>query len=200
MRVSRAYLQKKLQVLIIGLVALIVASLAVLFIGEHGLLAIFGRSADFTGRQELFDAWPRFFLERPIFGYGFDGFFTDRPGAPSELVADLTGRSFATFESSYLDLLIQFGLTGGFLYACVLLSALSTSIGYYKTSASKYKFVPMFVMVWSIAGSALDSGILIQNRFECVLVFWIYFGIDRAYKARPRRVARDTQQRLGCVR
>ena len=128
-------------------------------------------------------------MEKPLFGYGFDGFFTDVAGAPGSYLADLNGgRSFSTFESVYLDLLIEFGLIGGLIYFWILLRSLGNAIRFHGQSASKYRLLPLLVMTWAIIGSGLDSGIVHQNSLDCVLVLWVYFGVDRFNKAQSRRV------------
>lgn len=183
----RAFLRKDTVSLILIASGLILVALAYLVIGNNWIY-LFGRSWNLTGREELIDLWPRFFLEKPVFGYGFDGFFTDVAGAAGSYLSDLNGgRGFSTFESVYLDLLIEFGLVGGLCYVCILLSGFWKSIRFYNTSTSKYKFVPLLLIVWAIIGSAMDSGVLRQNTVDCVLVFWIYFGVDRVDRARLRR-------------
>jgi len=183
----RAFFRKDMVSLLLIGSGLVLGTIVYLVIGDNWIY-FFGRNWNLTGREELFELWPRFFLEKPLFGYGFSGFFTDVAGAPGSYLSDLNGgRGFSTFESVYLDLLIEFGLVGGLCYACILLSGLWKSIRFYNTGTSKYKFVPLLLIVWAIIGSAMDSGILQQNSIDCVLVFWIYFGVDRLNKARSRR-------------
>jgi exopolysaccharide production protein ExoQ len=184
----RAFLRKDMTSLFFIGGGLILGAAVYLSIGNGSWIVFFGRNWNLTGREELFDLWPRFFWDKPVFGYGFDGFFTDMAGAPASYLSDLDeGRGFSTFESVYLDLLIEFGLVGGFLFVFILISALWQSIRFYIRGTSKYKFVPLLLIVWAILGSALDSGVLRQNSIDCVLVFWIYFGVDNAYRAQPRR-------------
>ena len=183
----RAFFRKDIVSLILIASVLVLGTIAYLVIGSDWI-HLFGRNWNLTGRQELFDLWPRFFLEKPIFGYGFDGFFTDVAGAAGGYLSDLNGgRGFSTFESVYMDLLIEFGLVGGLCFVCILLGGFWKSIMCYNTSTSKYKFVPLILAVWAIIGSAMDNGVLHQNAIDCVLVFWIYFGVDRVYKAPLRR-------------
>ena len=183
----RAFLRKDNLSLLFIAGGIVMGAIVYFVIGSNWIY-LFGRSWNLTGREELFDLWPRFFMEKPVFGYGFDGFFTDVAGAAGSYLSDLNGgRGFSTFESTYLDLLIEFGLVGGLCYVCILLSGLWTSIRFYNTSTSKYKFVPLLLIVWAILGSIMDSGLLHQNAIDCVLVFWIYFGVERLNKGRLRR-------------
>ena len=183
----RAFFRKDNVSLLLLVGGLMLGAVAYLVIGNNWIY-FFGRNWNLTGRDDLFELWPRFFMEKPVFGYGFDGFFTDVAGSAGSILSDLNGgRGFSTFESVYLDLLIEFGVVGGFCYACILLIGLWKSIRSYNTGNSKYKFVPLLLILWIIIGSAMDSGVLHQNSLDCVLVFWIYFGVDRLDKLRLRR-------------
>lgn len=183
----RAFLRKDNVSLLLIAGGIILGMAFYLVVGSNWIY-LFGRSWNLTGREELFDLWPRFFLEKPVFGYGFDGFFTDVAGAAGSYLSDLNGgRGFSTFESTYLDMLIEFGFVGSLCYVWILLSGLRKSISFYNTGTSQYKFVPLMLILWAIIGSVMDSGILHQNSIDCVLVFWIYFGVDRVSRARLRR-------------
>jgi O-antigen ligase len=176
----RTVLQRRITTLILFSIALLLAAIAYLWIGNYVLFYVLGREADLTGRADVFGFWPRFFLEKPLFGYGFDGFFTDTGASAGSYLSDLAeGKGFSSFESDYLDILIQFGAAGGILFGCILLNVIRNAIRCYKASASKYRFVPLLFAMWSILGASLDGGILIQNSLACLIVFWLYFGVDR---------------------
>src|SRR5262249_31927255 len=144
-------------------------------------LSVFGRSTDFTGRDALVQLWPTFFWEKPMLGYGFGGFFTGQAGSPAEQLSYLLSKAgmYSTFENAYLDILIQFGLVGGILYASILIKAVLKSAQFYKSSMSMYKVVPINVLACVLATSFSESSLLQQNFVVCVFVFWIYFGVDR---------------------
>lgn len=165
--------------LLIGCV-LLLAIIVVLSIGLDEILSVFGRTTDLTGRTLLAEYWPRFFWEKPMLGYGFGGFFTGLPGAPGEMFSHLLSmdRMYATFESAYLDILIQFGLVGGIIYASILIKAIMKSTRFYKTSTSMYKVVPINILAYVLVVSFSDASLLLQNFVVCIFVFWIYFGVD----------------------
>jgi O-antigen ligase len=192
----RAVLQRRIVVVILLSLALVLAALIYFWIGPYLLYYFLGRYPDLTGRADAFALWPRFFLEKPLFGYGFDGFFTDVAGSAGGVLTDLNeGRGFATFESDYLDVLIQFGLVGGIFFGCILVSALRAGVSYYNISDSKYRFVPVLFAMWSVIGSSLDGGVLIQNSLSCLILFWLYFGVDRICQVRRRKSQRRMRSR-----
>ncbi len=149
--------------------------------GVDGILGFFGRSSNFTGRETLAHFWPSFFWQRPILGYGFGGFFTGLPGAPGTEFSHLLSKAslYATFESAYLDALIQFGLVGGILLACILIKAIFKSAQFYRFSASLYKAVPLNILAYVLVASISGASVLLQNYVVCIFVFWIYFGVKR---------------------
>jgi O-antigen ligase len=192
----RAALQRRFVFVILCSILLAFAAIFYFWGGQYLVFYLLGRYPNLTGREDVFALWPRFFLEKPLFGYGFDGFFTDVAGSAGGVLTDLNeGRGFATFESDYLDVLIQFGLVGGIFFGCILVSALRSSISYYNGSASKYRFVPVLFVMWSVIGSSLDGGVLIQNSLSCVILFWLYFGVDRICQARRRKSQRRVRSR-----
>jgi exopolysaccharide production protein ExoQ len=158
---------------------LILVVIAILSIGVGAVLGVFGRSADFTGREVLYQVWPYFFWEKPMFGYGFGGFFTGLDDAPAkQLLKFLATDGYTTFESAYLDILIQFGLIGGLLYASILSKAVIKSLQLYKVSMSTYRGVPINVMGFVLVSSLSAGSLLLPNFVTCIFVFWIYFGVS----------------------
>ena len=169
-----------LRVIIIGCI-ICLAVIAAVSIGLDEILHVFGRTADLTGRRILAEYWQRFFSEKPMLGYGFGGFFTGLTGAPGEMFSHLLSkdRMYATFENAYLDILIQFGLIGGIIYAIIIIKAIIKSALFYKTSTSTYKVVPINILAYVLISSFSDASLLLQNYIVCIFVFWIYFGVDR---------------------
>jgi exopolysaccharide production protein ExoQ len=195
-----AVLRQRVATLMLFSIGLLLAVVVYLWIGEYALFYFFGREADMTGRTDVFEFWPRFFFEKPLFGYGFDGFFTDVGGSAGNYLSNLAeGKGFASFESDYLDILIQFGAIGGIFFACILLRVLRNAIRSYNANTSKYKFVPLLFAMWSILGASLDGGILIQNSLACLIVFWLYFGVDRSDQA-PGGTKKRNLRRVGSPR
>jgi exopolysaccharide production protein ExoQ len=186
----------KLTAVLIACVLMLVI-IVILSIGVGAVLGIFGRSSGFTGRDVLYQVWPYFFWEKPMFGYGFGGFFTGLDDAPArQLIKFLPTDGYTTFENAYLDLLIQFGLIGGLLYASILGKAVIKSLQLYKVSMSTYRGVPINVMCFVLV-SSLSSGSLLQINFvTCIFVFWIYFGVSTNSGQRDEACLRTDTHRL----
>jgi O-antigen ligase len=170
--------------------ALCVAILA-LITGHGAFFELIGRNENLTGRDFLFAVFPRFFTERPVFGYGFNGFFTGEPGAPAQQLWELAPwhHKFPTFESSYLEILIQFGIVGGLCFAAIILCALRNSWRFARTSNSAYRYAPFGIMIFILSSSLSETYLTLQNYIYVVLLFWIYFGIE----LRPSKISKGNR-------
>ncbi|HXW70027.1 MAG TPA: O-antigen ligase family protein [Methylocella sp.] len=162
---------------LLSALALAYAALALYLTGIDQLLGLFGRSADLTGRDAIFELWPRFFMEHPFFGWGFNGFFNGQPGAPALRLSPylLSYQQFGTFESGYLEILSQFGALGGLAYFFIALKTLSNAL-YFSRQAFECRYVPMMILLNILFLTISQSSIMIQNSPEPLLFFWIYFG------------------------
>ena len=161
--------------------ALFFVAALIFVLGMDTVLGFFGRTADLTGRQELFELWPTFFWQKPLLGYGFNGFFYNLPGAPGYYLSAMARGhgAFVTFENAYLEILIDFGLVGGLLLGYILIQAAFNAAKFYRSSASIYNAVPLTVMFFVLIVSMSEADVVQQNFIVCALVFWIYFGVDR---------------------
>ncbi len=178
------------------------AAVAILVIGVDDVLGFFARTGDLTGRRELFELWPTFFWQKPLFGYGFNGFFYGLPGAPADYLSALARNhvKFVTFESAYLEMFIQFGLIGGLLFGYMLIRAALNAAKFYRSSSSIYNIAPLTIMIFVLTLMLSEGDVLEQNFIVCAFVFWIYFSVDRGrLRVRPGRMTLPLaliQQRL----
>ncbi|GLH76760.1 hypothetical protein SSBR45G_16680 [Bradyrhizobium sp. SSBR45G] len=173
------------------------AGLAILAVPTEWLYGLVGRTANLTGRSFLWSVWPHFFWQHPWLGYGFSGFFNGLDNAPS---AELTrmapwNTEFGSFENSYLDALLQFGLLGGGLYLLLVVAAVWNVIAFAFRASGMFWLAPFAILIFIIITSLNDSSQLLHNYFGCVLVFWCYFGpeaqLGRSTMALSRLSLRD---------
>jgi len=151
-------------------------------VGIDQLFGLFNRSADFTGRDILFQLWPRFFAQHPIFGYGFNGFFNGLPGSPEEQLSNFmpqTYMKFVTWESCYIEILIQLGTVGGILFFLIFLKAFSNALYFSNHDKSESRYVPITMLLFMLFCNAAEASLMLQNSIQPLLLFWIYFGCGR---------------------
>ena len=183
-----AFLRARTSYLAVALALVLFAAIGLFAIGEQDFLEFFGRSTNLTGRTELYELWPYFFWQKPLFGYGFSGFFGS-PGQAADYLSELTRGhgQYSTFESTYLDILIQFGLVGGMLLSWILLRALLNAVLIFRLSGADYRLFPLLFMVFTLIASILGSGLTEQNFIVVCFTFWMYFS--RGENERPYRTA-----------
>jgi hypothetical protein len=152
--------------------------LGLLIVPSDNLYAVVGRSEGLTGRSFLWSVWPHFFWERPWLGYGFSGFFSGLPNAPSSELTQMApwNTEFGSFENSYLDALLQFGILGGGVYIWMVLRGVWNALAFAFERKGTYWLAPFGMVISIIITSTNDSSQLLHNYFACVLVFWSYFG------------------------
>jgi exopolysaccharide production protein ExoQ len=182
-----ALLRGKIVHAIVFFSAMAIFSIMALTAGMDGLLSVFGRTQDLTGRRELFTLWPLFFWQRPLLGYGFNGFFNGLPGGPADYLSELVSDhgKYATFESTYLEILLEFGIVGGTLFCYILIRAALNAGRFCRSNRSLYGVVPLAIITYILIGSISDSGLIQQNFIVPAIVFWIYFGVDNASRRSP---------------
>lgn len=169
--------------------ALCFVGLVLLIVPSESLYALVGRTPGLTGRSFLWSVWPHFFWQHPWLGYGFSGFFSELPNAPS---AELTrmapwNTEFGSFENSYLDALLQFGLLGGAAYLLIVVRGLWNTIVFVFEHDGMYWLAPFAMLVFVLITSLNDSSQILHNYIACVLVFWCYFGPEARLQEASRR-------------
>ena len=152
-------------------------------VGASSIFELVGRDTSLTGRAFLASLWVQFFLERPFLGYGFANFFTGLPDAPAIRLWQIapTQQYIGTFESSYLEALIQFGLIGALVFALILLRAVVTAVQFASRSESIYKFAPLSLVILIIVLSFSDGALMLHNHIYVVIMFWAYFGLEKSF-------------------
>jgi exopolysaccharide production protein ExoQ len=161
----------------LGIVALSVACAAIVgsALSLSPILALFGRDVGLSGRDNLYLIWPQFFLERPLFGYGYGQFFSAAADAPSVALNRLTQwGGVVTFESGYLQCLIDFGALGGLIFAYIIVRAMITSVKITQTK-SMHRDVPVAMMIFILSASVSANFIELHNTVFPVMLFYFYF-------------------------
>jgi len=161
--------------LIVAVVGTVVGSLLL-----DQIFGLFGRDLGFTGRGFLVKAWQIFFARHPFLGYGYNEFFASSPLAPAtELMSLQPWHSFFNFESSYLQIMIDFGLIGFALFLYVLLRCIKGSIDRIRLSNDEMDTLPLLITIYLIISSFSDVYLELHNCLMSFLMFFIYFTAPR---------------------
>jgi O-antigen ligase len=172
-------------------IAIALALVAIAAVGTAVILHAVGRDAGMSGRWRVFEVWPNYFWQHPLFGWGYSNFFTGQWNEPAEALRTLTPyhARYFTFESAYLEVLIDFGLIGGGFFFAMMATGFRNAITLALHPEVPYSAVPLGWLVFIAAMSISDSGLRIHNLVTAALVAWTYFGL-----AVQKRTAAATTQ------
>ena len=148
-------------------------------LGSDKVLALFARTSGLTGRDLLQSAWGDYFWQRPLFGYGYANFFTDQPDSPGLGLTKLTSwkRVYTTFESSYLEAGIQFGLVGSFFLGAMAVTAFYRALKQaYRNPADPAPRIMFGLLAYVAISSVSDTYLTLHNTIYPALLSMGYFA------------------------
>jgi exopolysaccharide production protein ExoQ len=115
-----------------------------------------------NGRTGIWDEVHHYIHERPILGYGYGGFWSERH--ITEITQILATQTFGVGEahSAYLECLLDLGFVGLAAYVFALLGGIARSFALYRASqAPAYAFSGAF-LIFCVANGLLESAILLS--------------------------------------
>jgi exopolysaccharide production protein ExoQ len=142
-------------------ILLIVASGAAVLAGEgERITSALGRSADLTGRTEIWSMVASYIPERAILGYGYSGFWG---GASSESAAidRAVGGTIMYSHNGYLEILLNLGSVGLFLTVGFLGTGIKRVYVCSKRGQSTAYLWPLAFLLF----------FLLYNLTECTILF-----------------------------
>jgi exopolysaccharide production protein ExoQ len=176
------YLMVSRQWLFAMLYGVSVALVCVLLVvdGADEVFRFVGRTSGLTGRTFLWASWPYFFTQKLWLGYGYGGFFKDSAGDPAGELWQMAPwhTHYMSFENSFLELGIDFGLLGGLTFLLIMLVSLMRSAAFIGSSSCRMRWAPFVVTTFVLSNGFNETGLLLHNHIACVLLFWGYFGPD----------------------
>jgi O-antigen ligase len=165
--------------------------LTIFVLGTSGILALFGRNSELTGRVELWSAAAIFFWQKPAFGYGFANFFTSAGPASAFWSMFPSANGYWSLDNSYLEIAVQLGCAGLLAFALILSRAAAIALRLTLAHDVVFKYGPLAIFFYILVASFFDSYLVIHNYIMCFLLFWLYFGLStgRASVALPLRAS-----------
>ena len=152
--------------------SLAIALLAGLYIQSNleGLLGIFGKGTDLTGRDELWPAILQMTTQRPFFGYGYEGFWRGS-ASPGADVWKMAGWPVPNAHNGFLDLLLAVGYIGGLLFFLSLMLNLFKVIGRVRLLQSPHAICPVLALLFLMMSNTTESTFFISDSW--ILYLWI---------------------------
>jgi O-antigen ligase len=157
----------KIPIILLSLVAISGACIA-LFMNASVIPALFSKSADLTGRTELWSLLLVAIGHHPLLGYGYDSFWQGLQGDSLAIIRSV--RWFVPHaHNGYLDLLLGTGFVGAALFLPPLFQAIYRALRYLSIEHTAGRFFPItFIFFWLVY-NLNESYLLTRNGIHFIL-------------------------------
>jgi exopolysaccharide production protein ExoQ len=149
-------LRVPLYVLALGAVFTVVFGVMPLFSNSERITSALGRSSDLTGRAEIWSLVVPCILERPIYGYGFSGFWSGASPESAQIDRAM-GTMIMYSHNGYLEILLNLGILGFSLALICFATGVHRAVFRSKLGHSSLDLWPL----------ALLTYLLFHNLGEC---------------------------------
>lgn len=174
MIVFRAFRAQR-QLFGVALIGLLMSSVVVVLLvlnNRDTLASGIGRSGDLTGRTALWDDLVPAVRKHPIQGYGWGGFWNGYFSPAGEIWREHTWQP-PDAHNLLLQLALDIGLVGVFLYFFSFLRGMARGIVYLRDSAEPIAMLPIVWFTFELLGSITEHGNLGRNGFWVLHVILI---------------------------
>jgi exopolysaccharide production protein ExoQ len=164
----------------VGAATLLFASI-VPFVSFGEATELIGRDSGLTGRTWIWAAATEFIAERPLLGYGYNGFFYPGDFSPAWKLWDLDPYFHTPhFHNSTIDVAVSLGLVGVAVYAAVVLAS-------YRIAANTSIALPArralaAILTMMVLTTASDMTIMAHNTFATTMLFYCFFAGRMHYR------------------
>jgi len=127
------------------------------------ILGSVGKDATLTGRTILWSIAQDAFLERPLLGYGFKGYW-ENPGESSVIFLRLViGQELWFFHNIYLEVAVAFGFLGPVLLITTMLGGLGSAVWRYLADRSFITLWSVFYILFVIAFGLAENPLFVNH-------------------------------------
>ena len=162
-----------------ALAAVVLAGGAVAFAVREAILAVLGKSPDFTNRTEIWDAVATLAAARPVAGWGWVSYWV--PGVePFDDLAFNNGVRQLHAHSAWLDVWFQLGVLGLIAFGAWVLSTLVRSwntavdrpvrLDASPTHYTAMALAPLLILVALLAQSLAESRLLVESGLALLVI------------------------------
>jgi len=175
-RVLYARRQIPFPLLVIFAVAF-VGDIALVGIETRDVMSMMGRSADMTGRTELWSAVAQTIMTRPLLGFGFSGFW--KGASPSAALVENQIRWTPTYShNGYLEIALSLGFLGLLLVAWMLATGLKRAWLQAKRNEGYLDSWPIALFLFVTIHNVAECTIAWQNCLEWAVCIATIIGSD----------------------
>ena len=164
-------------------VVIVFGCLTILILGNWEiLLTAMGKDITLTGRTGLWEAVLDMVQERPWLGYGYSGFWLGTDGEGSAYVLQLVGWPATYSHNGVLDLLLDVGYIGLFVFLLSFAISWFGAIALARSTKTSNGFWPLMLLTFTLLSNVTDSTILRQNSIYWVLYVAVTLSISSPAK------------------
>jgi exopolysaccharide production protein ExoQ len=174
------------------LLLLTICAAAVIALNVTSITGILGRSADLSGRVELWHWVGVMILNRPMLGYGFSGFWKGASDY-SDVIETRIGWSPEYAHNGYLEIALSLGVVGLFLFLWSAGTGLRRAMGLAKTAESAEDLWPLAFLIFFLLHNLGECTILWQNSLEWAICVATIIGADPRLHARLEAASSDDE-------
>ena len=171
------------------------AFLLIAGVGTGLLQRVLGRSADLSGRTELWQAMIPAIFRHPLLGYGYGGFWA---GASKEYYAVLRHIYWIPMyaHNGYLEMMISLGFVGFFLSCLFLAQGGHYAILQADARKTREDLFPLTFLVYFLIRNVTEGTILYSNNFEWAICVAVVLSVlpDKSATAPAPVHARTTEE------
>lgn len=152
---------------------------AVVLLKQAAILELLGRDSTLTGRTYLWQYGLNEWRERPIFGWGFNGYFTSDIAQYIRNIGVFRNYDVPHFHQSYIQTMVDLGLVGLSILVGMIIYSLYWSyrralLGPHDAGAAAFTLVSLI----AIAGLAIYV-MYEYNHFATFALFTIFLGLRK---------------------
>jgi O-antigen ligase len=174
------------------LLLLTICAAAVIALNATSITGILGRSADLSGRVELWHWVGVMILNRPMLGYGFSGFWKGASDY-SDVIETRIGWSPEYAHNGYLEVALSLGVVGLFLFLWSAGTGLRRAVELAKTAESTQDLWPLAFLIFFLLHNLGECTILWQNSLEWAICVATIVGADPRLHPRMEAAPSDDE-------
>lgn len=171
---------------------------AVIALNTTSITGILGRSADLSGRIDLWHWVGIMILERPILGYGFSGFWKGASDF-STVIETRIGWSPEYAHNGYLELLLSLGIAGLLLFLWFAGTGIRRAVIRAKTAESVQDLWPLAFLIFFLIHNLSECTILWQNSLEWAICVATVVGAGQRLHTHFETVSAEENVILGAT-
>jgi exopolysaccharide production protein ExoQ len=159
------------------------AIIALLLIGnlETIVVDVLGKDLTFTGRTILWEYVVQMIQQRPILGYGYQGFWRGLDG-PSAFVVDAVSWAVPHAHNGFLDLTLNLGIVGLSIFLLSFLMSTIRAVRWLRLTKKIEDLWPLLFLSATLLYNVAESTLLERNHILWILYVITVFARPASYK------------------